>query len=153
MFSHTVDITQEMIPRITAENPPNQTSPIHVNARWLSDLELFNEWPNEEDYLMLPISQAEITGRNLVNIPGLSQFNNMFYRIATPMHRGYPRKVRIYMYSGTCLIRHLLGLEMLNAICVQRLCLIEIIPDYTGVRIASRFYCITIVKHYLTSCY
>ena len=95
LFSHTVDITQEMIPRIAAENPPNMTSPIHVNARWLSDLELFNEWPNEEDYLMIPISQAEIAGRNLANIPGLSQFSSMFFRIATPVHRGYARKVRI----------------------------------------------------------
>ncbi|KAI6650450.1 SWI/SNF complex subunit SMARCC2-like [Oopsacas minuta] len=93
LFTHTADLIPEMIPRISAENPPNQTSPIHVNARWLSDLELFNEWPNEEDYLMLPLSQPDLVGHNLASIPGISQYNQVYYRVTTPVHKGYARKV------------------------------------------------------------
>ena len=103
LFSHTADLTPEMIPRISPENAPNQTSPIHVNARWLSDLELFNEWPNEEDYLMLPLSQSELAGRNLASIPGLSQFNNVYFRVATPVQKGYHR--RVSTVKGLCMIR------------------------------------------------
>ena len=94
LFNHTANLTPEMLPGIVAENPPQQVSPIHVNARWLSDLELFNEWPNEEDYLMAPISQVELGGRTMANTPGLSEFSNTLYRTATPNLGGYLRQVR-----------------------------------------------------------
>ena len=53
----------------------------------------------------------------------------------------------IYIHSGTCVIRHSFGqenclirkIEMYNKtlICVQRLCRIEIVPDYTCVGLGS----------------
>ena len=32
------------------EPPPTQRKQWEVNARWLLDLDVFNEWMNEEDY-------------------------------------------------------------------------------------------------------
>jgi SWI/SNF related-matrix-associated actin-dependent regulator of chromatin subfamily C len=41
------------------EPPPTQRKQWEVNARWLLDLDVFNEWMNEEDY---EISDSELLG-------------------------------------------------------------------------------------------
>lgn len=44
------DVEIEQDPEI----PPLPEGAWHVHARWLLDLEEFNEWLNEEDYLFVP---------------------------------------------------------------------------------------------------
>lgn len=41
------------------EPPPGQRKQWEVNARWLLDLDVFNEWMNEEDY---EVTDAESLG-------------------------------------------------------------------------------------------
>lgn len=32
------------------EEPPQRTKPWEINGRWVIDLDIYNEWMNEEDY-------------------------------------------------------------------------------------------------------
>ena len=43
------------------EIPPMPEGAWHVHARWLLDLEEFNEWMNEEDYLYISESVSALT--------------------------------------------------------------------------------------------
>ncbi len=57
------DVEIEQDPEI----PPLPEGAWHVHARWLLDLEEFNEWLNEEDYLFVPEQPVSKCVKKLFN--------------------------------------------------------------------------------------
>ena len=59
-FSYNSVVPTQELGSLLPEPAPSPSKPWRVSSRWLTDMDAFNEWMNEEDYEMVPVSPSAI---------------------------------------------------------------------------------------------